>query len=183
MESKAVGMIELNSIANGIQTADDMLKSASVDLLMAQPICCGKYMVMIGGEVASVENAVTAGKETAGRFTVGDFVIPNIHESVFPALTATTGIETIDSLGVIETFSVVSCITAADAAVKAADVELIEVRCATGMGGKSFLSLTGDFSSVDVAVREGLESLKDTGLVLSHATIASPSPDIVKYIL
>lgn len=183
MERKAIGMIELNSIAKGVETADEMLKSADVDLLMAQPICCGKYMLMIGGEVDSVENAVEVGKGTAGRFTVDEFVIPNIHPSVFPALTATTGVDSIDSLGIIETFSVVSCITAADAAVKAADVELIEIRCATGMGGKSFLSLTGDFSSVDVAVRQGIDSLYDTGLVLSHVTIPSPDPRITKYIL
>lgn len=183
MENNAIGMIELNSIAKGVETGDAMLKSANVNLIMAQPICAGKYMVMVGGDVDSVENAWMTGREIAGRFLVDDFVIPNVHSSVFPALTATTKIEAIESLGVIETYSVVSAIMAADAAVKASAVELIEVRCATGLGGKSFLYLTGDVSSVEAAVQAGIDVLQDSGLILSHVIIPSPSAEIIKSVL
>ncbi len=138
MELKAIAMLELNSIAKGVEACDEMLKAADVDLIMAQPICAGKYMVLISGDVDSAERASETGKEVAGEFLVDDFVIPNVHSSIFSALTATTRIDTIDSLAVIETFSVASSIMAADAAVKAAVVDIIEIRCATGLGGKSF---------------------------------------------
>jgi microcompartment protein CcmL/EutN len=183
MELKAISMVELNSIAKGVQAADDMLKSADVQLVMAQPICAGKYMVLVTGDVDSAERALEVGKETAGEFLVDDFVIPNVHASVFPALTATTRIHEIDSLAVIETFSVASAIMAADAAVKTSDVDLIEIRCATGLGGKSFLYLTGDVSSVNSAVEAGIDVLKGTGLILSHVVIPSPTPDIGRSIL
>lgn len=183
MELKAIAMIELNSIAKGVETADEMLKTADVALIMAQPICAGKYMVLVSGDVESVERASEAGKETAGEFMVDNFVIPNVHASVFPALTATTRIQEIDSLAVIETFSVASAITAADAAVKAADVDIIEIRCATGLGGKSFLYLTGDVSSVNSAVDAGIDVLQGTGLILSHVVIPYPSQDLRKCIL
>jgi microcompartment protein CcmL/EutN len=183
MELKAIGMIELNSIAKGVQAGDEMLKASDVDLVMAQPICAGKYMVLVSGDVDSVERASEVGKEVAGEFLVDDFVIPNVHTSIFPALTATTRIREIDSLGVIETFSVASSIMAADAAVKAADVDIIEIRCATGLGGKSFLYLTGDVSSVNSAVEAGIDVLRGTGLILSHVVIPSPSPEIGRCIL
>jgi len=183
MELKAIAMIELNSIAKGVETADEMLKTADVDLIMAQPICAGKYMVLVSGDVESVERASEAGKETAGEFMVDDFVIPNVHASVFPALTATTRIQVIDSLAVVETFSVASAIMAADAAVKAADVDIIEIRCATGLGGKSFFYLTGDVSSINSAVDAGVDVLSGTGLILSHVVIPYPSPDLRKCIV
>jgi len=183
MELKAITMIELNSIAKGVETADVMLKTSDVDLVMAQPICAGKYMVLVSGDVDSVERASEVGKENAGEFLVDDFVIPNVHSSVFPALTATTRIQDINSLAVIETFSVASSILAADAAVKAADVDIIEIRCATGLCGKSFFYLTGDVSSINSAVEAGIDVLRGTGLILSHVIIPSPSRDIGRSIL
>jgi microcompartment protein CcmL/EutN len=182
-ELKAIGMIELNSIAQGVAVGDEMLKTADVELVFAQPICAGKFMVMVSGDVDSIERASEVGKEVAGEFLVDDFVIPNIHSSIFAAITATTTIKRIDSLGIIETFSVASSIMAADAGAKAADVEIIEIRCATGLGGKSFLYLTGDVDSVKAAVEAGIDALEGTGLVLSHVVIPSPSADITRSIL
>jgi microcompartment protein CcmL/EutN len=182
-ELKAVGMIELNSIAKGVQVGDEMLKTAAVELVIAQPICAGKYMVMVSGDVDSVERATEVGREVAGEFLVDDFVIPNVHPSIFPAITATTSIKAIESLGIIETFSVASSIMAADAGAKAAAVQVIEIRCATGLGGKSFLYLTGDVDSVRAAVDAGIDVLEGTGLVLSHVVIPSPSAEITRCIL
>jgi microcompartment protein CcmL/EutN len=183
MELKAIGMVELNSIAMGVKSGDEMLKTAEVELIIAQPICAGKYMVLISGDVDAVEDAVAVGKEIAGEFLVDDFVIPNVHPSVFPALTATTRIKEIDSLGIIETFSVASSVMAADAGVKAAAVDIIEIRCATGLGGKSFLYLTGDVDSVRAAVEAGIGILEGSGLILSHVVIPSPTKDITRCIL
>ena len=183
MELKAIGMVELNSIAKGVESGDEMLKSADVELVFAQPICAGKYMVMVSGDVDSVQRATEVGKEVAGEFLVDDFVIPNVHTSIFAAITATTIIQKVDSLGVIETFSVASSIMAADAAVKMADVQIIEIRCATGLGGKSFLYLTGDVDSVQSAVEAGIDVLEGSGLVLSYVVIPSPSKEISRCIL
>jgi microcompartment protein CcmL/EutN len=183
MELKAIAMIELNSIAIGVHVGDEMLKTSDVELVVAQPICAGKYMVMVSGDVDSVERAAEVGREVAGEFLVDDFVIPNVNSSIFPAITATTVIKSIDSLGIIETFSVASSIMAADAAVKMADVQIIEIRCATGLGGKSFLYLTGDVDSVRSAVEAGIDVLEGTGLVLSHVVIPSPSKQISRSIL
>ena len=66
MELKAIAMIELNSIAKGVEAGDEMVKAAAVDLVMAQPICAGKYMVLASGDVDSAQRASEVGKEVAG---------------------------------------------------------------------------------------------------------------------
>ena len=63
-----------------------MLKAADVDLLLSRSICSGKYMVMVRGEVAAVEASVAAGIAAGDIRVIDSFVIPNLHESVFPAI-------------------------------------------------------------------------------------------------
>lgn len=178
MEHRSIGLMETTSVAKGVESADEMVKAASVDLIMARAACPGKYLAMVAGEVGAVQNAMEAGKRVVGEFLVDTFVIPNVHPAVFPALSALTRIREPGSLGIIETFSVASAIMAADAAVKEAEVELIEVRCATGLAGKSFLMLTGDVGSVNSAIEAGLEAVSDSGLILSHVVIPSPSEEL-----
>ena len=135
MANNSIGLIELSSIAAGFQVSDAMLKAAAVEMVLARSICSGKYMVMVRGEVGAVQAAVASGN-SAGSFSVIDcFVIANLHESVFPAISGTTKVEKLDALGIVEAFSVAALIEGADAAAKAADVQLIEVRLAMALGG------------------------------------------------
>src|SRR5499426_666181 len=114
MAKDSLGLIELTSIAAGFQTADAMLKASAVELLLSRSICSGKYMVMVRGDVAAVEAAVASGV-SAARFSVIDsFVIPNLHEAVFPAISGSSKVETMDALGIVESFSVASLIEGAD---------------------------------------------------------------------
>lgn len=172
--SMAIGMIELNSIAKGFEVCDAVLKTSEVKLVTSQSICPGKYIVFISGNVAEVQAAIQSGIEAGDRYVVDELVIPNIHEDVFPALYATKDVGTIDALGVIETFSVVSSIFAADAAVKAASVRLIEIRMAMGLGGKAFCAFTGNVADVKAAVAAGLDAVHDKAMLVSSVIIPSP---------
>jgi microcompartment protein CcmL/EutN len=178
MEQRAIGLIEANSIAKGVECADDMIKAADVELLMARPACPGRFLTMIAGDVGSIQDSVDVGRETAGEFLVDSFIIPNVHPAVFPALNCSTDVPEINALGIIETYSSASCITAADAAAKAADVDLIEIRCATGLAGKSFVTLTGDVGSVRAAVDAGIGAIEEEGLIHSYVVIPSPSKEL-----
>lgn len=174
MAYPAIGLVELNSIAKGIEVCDAMVKVAEVELIEAHPICAGKYMVLITGEVDAVRTSVGKGEEIAEVHLVDTFIIPNVHPQVAPALRASTPARELDALGVIETFSAASAIFAADAAVKAADVDLLEIRLANGMGGKSFFTLTGVVGAVQSAIGAGIDLIKDTGLVVYSVVIPSP---------
>ncbi len=178
MEHKAIGLIELNSVATGVQCADDMIKASEVELLMARSACPGRYLVMVAGDTESVENSIDVGKESAGEFIVGTFVIPNVHPSVFPALSGTTPVSELEALGIIETYTTASCISAADAAAKAGDVSLIEIRCATGLAGKAYVTMTGEVASVNSAVEAGVAAVEEEGVILSYVVIPAPSREL-----
>ena len=101
---RAIGAIELSSIGVGYQIEDDMLKAASVELLIARTICSGKYLIILTGSVSDVEAAVQAGLAGADEAVIDQLVIPNVHGSVFPALgqSITLAPEEAGALGVIE---------------------------------------------------------------------------------
>lgn len=175
----AFGLIELTSIAAGFQVCDAMLKAAGVELVLSRSICSGKYMVLIRGGVASVQASVAAGI-AAGDFSVIDsFVIPNIDESVVPAIRGVNKVETLDALGVIESFSVASLIEGADAAVKSANVRLIEIRLAMALGGKAFVTLTGSVGDVRAAVDAGAAVVAAKGLLTNKVVIPNPRPELL----
>ena len=179
MAKNSIGLIELTSIAAGYQATDAMLKAADVSLVLSRSICSGKYMVMVRGDVAAVEAAVKSGTR-GGHFSVIDtFVIPNVHESVFPALSGVTKVEELEALGILESFSVASLIEGADAAVKAANIQLIEIRLAMALGGKAFVTLTGSVAAVQSAVDAGAQIVGSKGMLVNKVVIASPRPELL----
>lgn len=180
---KSIGMIEYRSIAKAIESTDAMLKAANVELVLSNPVCPGKYITLITGEVGAVESAMKVGKMVGDTFIVDDYLIPNISERIFPALTGTTCLDHTGSIGIIETMSAVSSIIAADIAVKAANVELIEIRMARGLGGKGFMTMTGELASVKAAVNSCEEKLKESGCMIATVVIASPTNEIIAAML
>ncbi|MCT4605790.1 MAG: BMC domain-containing protein [Marinisporobacter sp.] len=176
---KSIGLLEFKSIAKGIEATDQMLKSANVELILSSPLCPGKYITLLCGDVGAVKNAVKAGEHIGGTFVIDSYVIPNVHEEIFPALTATTDIDKISSIGIVETMSAITAIMAGDIAVKAANVQLLEIRVARGLGGKGFILLTGDVGAVKSAVKTCENQLEQTGDMISTVVIASPSKDLI----
>ncbi|WP_027723003.1 BMC domain-containing protein [Maridesulfovibrio zosterae] len=175
MNLRTIGCVELNSVALGMHTADEMLKAAQVELVMARPTCPGRYIVVVTGDTGSVNSSVEVGREIGADMVVDWFTIPSVHFDVIPALSGTSIVPTIDALGVIETCTAASCIVAADAAAKAGNVSLIEIRMAAGLAGKAYVTMTGDVGSVNASVDAGVEGVGDGGPVLSHVVIPSPS--------
>jgi microcompartment protein CcmL/EutN len=180
MSHPAIGLIELSSIAIGYQVTDAMLKAAVVELVLARTICPGKFMALVWGDVAAVEASVQSGIGVSTGYLVNDLVIPNLHPQIFPAMTGTNTVNDPQALGVIETFDVVSTILAADASLKAADVQLCEVRLAMAIGGKGFYTMTGDVAAVEASIAAGLTILEGRGQVVSSVVIPRPRPELFK---
>jgi microcompartment protein CcmL/EutN len=183
MIEKSIGLIELSSVASGFEVADTMLKAGNVRLLLSRSICSGKYMVLIGGETAAVEAAVTAGAEAANGCLIDSFVIPNVHPDVFVALGRTQPVQPNGALGVLESFNVATLIQAADAAAKAAAVQLLDVRLAMALGGKAYCTMTGDVGSVQASVAAGRQVIADAGVLVNAIIISRPHPDVYREIV
>ena len=173
--SKAIGMVECQTIATGIQAADLMLKTAEVEVLESQPVCPGKYLVLVTGDLSSVRASVDAAVQTYGQKVIGSFVLGNPHEAIFPAIYGAAEVSDAKALGVIETFNASAAIVAADAAAKTSLVSLIELRLARGMCGKSYVLLTGDVAAVSAAIERAETVAGEEGMLLDSAVI--PNPD------
>ena len=157
---ETIGFLELNSIAKGVEAADLILKTAEVDLIFAKAGCPGKYYILFTGEVAAVKASLDAGAAIGGNHTVDSCVIPRVHPQVIKAINLAAEPGTPGAIGVMEFFSVTASVYAADAAVKAADVDLIDVRLGTGIGGKSFVVLTGEVAAVREAIECGIHTIR-----------------------
>lgn len=183
MKKTAIGSVELSSIAAGFSVVDAMLKAANVELLVARTICSGKYLALIAGDVADVQTAVDAGVTTGGDAIIDTCVLSNIHPDVFPAIAGNQGGEKGDALGVLESFSAASLIEGADAAVKAADVRVVEIRLAMALGGKAFALLTGQVASVEAAIAAGAAVIAERGLLVNKIVIARPRKELFNEII
>ena len=172
---KAIGMVEYKTVSSGMMAADRMVKTAEVEILQADTVCPGKFMVLISGDLSAVKASVEAASVVDAEQLIDPFVLGTPHDSIFSALSGASEIGTPDALGVLETFSAAAAIVAADTAAKTALVELIELRLARGMCGKSYLLLTGEIAAVEAAIEKAKIGAGENGMFLDSAVI--PRPD------
>ncbi len=181
--SKALGLLEFTSIAKGMEAADAMTKAADIRLEEAKTICPGKYLIIVSGDVAAVRASVEAGEEVGRQTIVDRLLIANIHDELLAGLSGSNDISQVNSIGVIEFFSVASAVIAADAAAKAADVKMIEVRLAMAIGGKSFIVMTDELSAVNAAVDAGVMAARDAGMLIGKTVLPSPTKEFFQKLL
>lgn len=150
----AIALIEFSSIAAGIEAGDAMVKVAPLGSIYAGTVHPGKYLVLVSGDTASVEESLDKGRAVGGAAILGIVFLPDVHPAVTAAIAsdgegAWLGGE---ALGVVETATVVAAIEAGDAGVKAAEVELGSLRLADGLGGKGYVLFSGVLAEVEAAV-------------------------------
>ena len=178
----SIGLIELSSVATGFGVEDTMLKAGNIQLLMARSICSGKFLIVVSGDVTSVQAALLAGAAVSGASLIERRQISRVHPSVLQAISQSVDIDPaqLRSIGIVETFSAASAVEVADAAVKAADVTLLRVHLAMALGGKGFVVMAGDVSSVQTAVAAGAKAAGDDGMLVGKGVIAAPSRELFR---
>ncbi len=166
----AIALLEFDSIARGIAAGDAMIKRAPLDVIRAGTVHPGKYVVLVGGLTADVEEALDAGRVAAAGSLVDVVFLPDVHPDVVHAIGGARrgGGE---ALGVIETRTVAAAIEAADAGVKGALVSIRELRLADGLGGKAYVLFGGPVAEVEAGVEHGLARLREGGQQVAHAVI------------
>jgi len=177
----AVGLIEIRSIARGMTVVDAVVKKAAVRIHVAHPISPGHYVLVFSGSVAEVEESLMEGLACAGDSEIGHVFLPAVHQSIPDALSGQFGAKppNLDSLGIMETFNVASTILAADAACKAAPVELVQMRLGQGIGGKAFFVMTGELYDVEAAIDAARETA-GANQFMEVELIARPHPDMLQ---
>ncbi len=151
----ALALLELDSIAAGIEAGDAMAKRAPIDVIRAGTVHPGKYLVLVAGAVADVEEALEAGREVAASSVLDVVFLPNVDPDVVAVMRGARCQGTGEALGIIETATVAAIIEAADAGLKGAHVRLLELRLADDLGGKGYLLFDGPIAEVEAAVELG----------------------------
>jgi microcompartment protein CcmL/EutN len=139
-----------------------MVKRAPVESIQSGTVQPGHYLVMVTGDVASVEEAVSAGQEVGKEALRDTILLPNVHPGVVDAIVGKRSLDVDDALGVIETRTVASAIHAADAGLKGAEVSLWQLRLADGLGGKGIALFAGLVADVEAAVDIAVQRVQDT---------------------
>lgn len=178
----ALGMIELKTVASGITATDRMLKTADVEIVQAGPVCPGKYLATIAGEISAVKAAIDAAERFHSEMLIDKFILGNPHDSIQPAICGALDVVNRGAIGILETFTASSAVVAADTAAKTALIELLEIRLAKGMCGKSYVILTGSVSAVTAAVERAKAGMED-GVFLDSSVIAGPDARLWESIL
>lgn len=181
--SKAIGIVEYKTVSAGVVAADAMVKTSDISVIEAQTVCPGKYVVIITGDLSAVDAAVNTARVQHGSHLISSFVLGNPHESIFPAIYGATEIEEVSALGVLETYDAASMVVAADEAAKTAIVDLVEIRLARGMCGKSYMMITGEIAAVQAAIERAKQTVGKEGMYLDSSVIAHPDAQIRKAIL
>lgn len=166
----AIALIEVSSVAVGIQTADAMVKRAPITVLKTGTVHNGKYLVLVGGSVASVSESFDAGLSTARDCVIDRVLLADVHPQVHDAVLGSRNACSSDALGIIETATVASMIRASDAGIKGADVQIVEIRLADDLGGKALSIFAGRVEDVEAAVEiaRGVVTPADVWL---HSTV------------
>ncbi len=184
-DMQAIALVEFNSIAHGIAFADEMVKGGAVKLLDNYPTCPGKHIVIVSGDTQAVQEAVKNGYKAGKDFVLEQTVIPNVNPLVLKAALGipNTAFEDIDAIGIVESFSVIKCVEAADIACKQSKVKLVDMRLGKALGGKGYFIVTGDIGAVKSSVMAAVEFLKDITNLVQFKIIPSPSDEVKRSLL
>ena len=174
----ALALVELSSIAAGMQAADAMVKRAPIEVIRAGTVHNGKFLVLIGGQVADVQESLATGREVGGDAVLDFVLLPQVHPDVVEAVKGARTPAATDALGVVETTTVAAAIHAADAGIKGAEVRLVEVRLADGLGGKGIVLFSGLVADVEAAVRIGVGVLERRDLLVGQVVIPRLHPGV-----
>ncbi len=168
----AIAVLEFDSIARGIEAGDTMIKRAPLEVIRAGTVHPGKYLVLVGGLTADVEEAVAAGREVGEAALVDVVFLPDVHPDVVASIGGARREDGGEALGVIETRTVSSVIRAADAGVKGARVLIRELRLADELGGKGYVLFGGAVAEVEAAVELGVARIAGREQEVAHVIIS-----------
>ena len=174
MSDPAIALLEFDSISAGIVAGDAIVKASPIGSIYAGTVHPGNYLVLVSGNTASVEIALSTGIDAAGDRLADSVFLPDIHPDVTAAIVGGAKEASLaeEALGIVETATVAAVIDAADAGVKTADVRVSSIRLADGLGGKGYVLFSGVVAEVEAAVEAAVARTERHGTLIRSDLIA-----------
>ena len=182
MRGPALGLCELSSIARGVVVADAALKRAPTLLLHARSLSGGKHLIVLEGGVAEIVESMAAARDLAAATLIDYLELPQADAQVWAMLGAPVtpadwhADEAAEAVVIVETSTVCSAIAAADAAAKASDIVVRDVRLAVDIAGKAYFTFTAALSAAEAAAAAA--TIAAGKHLVAIELIAQPSPDL-----
>lgn len=175
----AIALLEFDSIAVGMRTGDGMAKRATLATLKAGTVHPGRYLILVGGDVAPVEEAYLEGQRLGEDMLIDKIFLPEVHPNAYAAALGQRSSAAYNTLGVIETQWLPAALHAADAGIKGASVEILELRLGDGLGGKGLLLLGGEIADVQAGVEFAVAAVNQHRCEVRHSVIPSLAEEMV----
>lgn len=174
MSDPAIALLEFDSISAGIVAGDAIVKASPIGSIYAGTVHPGNYLVLVSGDTASVEIALSTGVDAGGDRLADSVFLPDIHPDVTAAIVGGAKEASLseEALGIVETATVAAVIDAADAGVKTADVRVSSIRLADGLGGKGYVLFSGVVAEVEAAVEAAVARTERHGTLIRSDLIA-----------
>lgn len=169
----ALAAVELTSIARSWRVVDAMIKQAPAQLWRTTTLSTGRFLILLAGGVAEVDESYHAGLRAAGDRVLDKVFLPQVDPQVQRLLLSPPQGLAVDALGVLECSNSAAALRGADAVVKSADVQLIHLHLGQGIGGKAVFGFTGALHDVQAGLELGIEEVGDEFL-LGHEEIPAP---------
>lgn len=174
---ESVAVVEIQSIARGYATLDAIAKRARVHVRLARACSPGKFIILFGGDVASVGESLEAAREVARSELIDELFLALAHPELLRAMEGHAAVEPGDAVVVLEFATVASTLRAADIALKACQVAVVRMRLALGLGGKGYFVLMGTLADVEAAADAARQGTPEDKLVAIEL-IAQPHPEV-----
>lgn len=179
----AVAVVEFREIPMGILATDAMLKKAPIAFVKSGTITRGRFLTLIGGTTAAVEESLGEGLRCGGEAVLDHLLLADVHPRVYDAVLGERRPAGSGSLAIIETETVASNVRAAELALKGTDVELVEIRLAdTGLSGKGISIYRGELHEIEAALAIVLGFLQQGGVAVRYNVIPSPHDALMRQI-
>ena len=179
----AIAVIEFSDIPTGMSSTDAMLKKAPIAFVKCGTVSHGRYLTLIGGSTASVDESLREGMVHGGPSVLDHLLLADVHPRVYEAILGWRKPGNAGALAIIETDTVAANVRAAEAALKGTPIDLIEIRLAdTGLSGRGLSVYQGSLPDIEAAIEIATRYVDQSGGQLRHRIISRPHEALVKQI-
>jgi microcompartment protein CcmL/EutN len=179
----AIAVIEFSDIPTGMSATDAMLKKAPIAFVKCGTVSHGRYLTLIGGSTASVDESLREGMAHGGPSVLDHLLLADVHQRVYEAILGWRKPGNAGALAIIETDTVAANVRAAEAALKGTPIDLIEIRLAdTGLSGRGLSVYQGSLPDIEAAIEIATRYVDQSGGQLRHRIISRPHEALIKQI-
>ena len=179
----SIAVIEFSSIADGIYCTDALLKKAPIAMIKSGTVSRGRYLIIIGGSTASVEESLTAALEAGQVSKLDHTLLPDVHPELYDAVLGKRRPAEQDAVAILETDTVAANVRAAELALKGTGVRLLELRLADyEMSGKAVSLFNGELHDVQAAMDLAGDFLRGRKEYVQHRIISRPHEALTQHL-